>query len=123
MKERRKFRRISKNVSIKLFSSEFDIVTETKNISGNGAYCAVNRPIPVMTKLNIIILLPFKRNENKVIKKINCSGVVVRGSYIRNNSKYSYCVGIYFNEINDKDRKIILSYIDTFPKSARVNPA
>jgi hypothetical protein len=123
MEERRRYPRLTKNLPIKLYDSEFDIVTETKNISGNGAYCAVDRPIPVMTKLNIVLLIPFrsKRNKEKIVKKINCEGVVVRGEYIKDNGRHSYYVGIYFNDIKEKDRKILLSYIDSFLKSTNSN--
>jgi c-di-GMP-binding flagellar brake protein YcgR len=113
MKEKRRYPRVSKKLSIKLFSSEFDIVTETKNISGNGVYCAIDKPLPVMTKLNILLLIPFKKNRNKIIKKISCNGVVVRGGYIKDNGRHSYYVGIYFNDIKEKDRRVLLSYINS----------
>jgi c-di-GMP-binding flagellar brake protein YcgR len=113
MKEKRRYPRVSKKLSIKLFSSEFDIVTETKNISGNGVYCAIDKPLPVMTKLNILLLIPFKKNRNKIIKKISCNGVVVRGGCVKDNGRHSYYVGIYFNDIKEKDRRVLLSYINS----------
>lgn len=116
MEERRKFPRIDKVLPLKLSESEFDILTETKNISASGAYCAVNKPLEIMTKLSIVLLIPFKKNNGKVIKKVNCGGVVVRNESAQDNGKYPYRVGIYFNDINDHDRKLLRSYIKPFLK-------
>ena len=112
--DRRKYPRLKFTLPIKISDTGgFDAVTETKNISGNGAYCALNKEIPLMTKLSIILLVPFRKNKRKLLKKINCSGVVVRKDYTRNNGNHFYNVGIYFNEIKDTDRKIITSYVNS----------
>ena len=110
--ERRKYPRAAFSVPIKLSDPEADIVTETKNISGNGAYCSVNKSIPTMTKLKIILLVPIKKNGKKISKKINCRGVVIRNEYIRNNGNHSYNIGIFFNEIREADRRFIVSYVN-----------
>lgn len=122
MQERRKYPRVEAFLPLKITSADYDIVTETKNISASGAYCTVDEPLPLMTKLSIIILLPFKHNSGgergKNIKKINCGGAVVRKETVRDNGKHLYRVGIFFNEISDKDRKVIVSYINSFRKKA-----
>jgi len=115
--EKRKYPRISFTLPIKISDSDFDIVTETRNISGNGAYCAIDKEIAPMTKLKIIILVPLRKNNRKLLKKVNCKGVVVRNEYIKDNGKHAYTIGIYFNEIKETDRKIILSYINSFRPS------
>lgn len=104
MAELRKYPRLVESLPIKLSGSEFDIMTETKNISGNGAYCFINKPLDVMSKLNIIMLISLKKAKNNVVKKINCSGVVVRKDCVKDNGKYPYCIGIYFNNIKEEDR-------------------
>ena len=114
--EKRRYPRVSQILPIKLSHAEYDIVTETKNISGNGVYCAIDKRIPSMTKLKIILLVPLKRNNKKVLKKINCHGVVIRQENKEDSAQHTYHTGIYFNEIKESDRKIILSYIDTFLK-------
>ena len=113
MRERRKFPRLVKNLPIKLSDDEFDVLTETKNISASGAYCPVSKPLAVMTKLNVILLIPVKKSKGKVIKKINCGGVVVRQEHVKDNGKYAYRVGIYFSDLKESDRKILSSYIDS----------
>lgn len=112
MKEKRKFPRIGKAVPLKLSGLEDDILTETRNVSGSGAYCAINKPVAEMTKLDIVMLVPIRKNKIKGIKKINCKGVVVRNQFMPDDQKRPYHIGIYFNEMKDSDRQILLSYLN-----------
>lgn len=121
MTEKRKYPRIVGNLALKLSGSDCDIVTETKNISGNGAYCAVDVAIAPMTKLEILLLIPLKKNNHKGVRKINCKGVVVRNDYVKDNGRHSYCLGIYFNEIKENDRKFLMAYIDSISNTAANN--
>lgn len=114
MKERRKFPRVNKKLPIKLSDQEFDILTETKNISANGAYCPVNKPLGLMTKLSVVLLVPLQKSRGKVIKKITCGGVVVRQEHVKDNGSYAYRVAIYFNDMKESDRKTLAAYIDAF---------
>jgi len=113
MKERRKSPRINKVLSVKLSDPEFDILTETKNISSTGAYCPVNRKLAPMTKIQMVLLIPIKKNRSKLIKKINCQGVVVRLENIKDSEKYPYRAGIFFNQIDDSDKKALRFYIQS----------
>ena len=113
VQERRRYPRIIKSLPIKLAGGEYDIVTDTKNISANGAFCAIGKPLPVMTKLDIVLLIPLKKNKSKAVRKINCTGVIVRGENTKDNGKFPYSVGIYFSEIKPRDRKVLLAYIDS----------
>lgn len=109
--DRRRFQRVSKNVAIKLKDREVDFVTETKNISCIGAYCNVDSYIPILTKLNITLLLP-KGPKSKRPKHITCQGTVVRIEHSNDpleNNKYN--IAIYFNEISKSDMKIIDEYV------------
>ena len=89
MKERRKFTRVEGTIPLKLSDSEFDVVTKTKNISGSGVYCSVDTPLEPMTKLKIVLLIPYRVKKGKRVKKINCNGVVVRkGIFGNTNDEY-----------------------------------
>lgn len=122
MVERRKHSRIKKILPLKLSHPECDILTETKDISVSGAFCSVDKPLEVMTKVNVVLLLSMRKykSKSKTLKKISCRGVVVRKDYVKDNGKHSYHVGIYFNEIDERDKKALLSYINTFHKSPEV---
>ena len=111
--EKRAHPRINLNLPIKLSDSgaDFDIVTETGNISASGAYCAVNKEILPMTKLKIILLIPVKKSNRKTLSKIECRGIVVHSTPSQSSTKYTYNIGIFFNDIDEKDRKTILLYV------------
>ncbi len=111
--ERRQHPRVNFNLPIKISDTSRDLVTETKNVSASGAYCVVNKDIGLMTKLEIIILIPLKKNNKKNLKKITCGGVVVRRDYIKNNGSSKYNIAIYFNDIKDTDRKLLTSYVNS----------
>lgn len=110
--ERRQDPRVDNNIPLKISSDEFDIVTESKNLSSSGAYCFVDQQLEPMTKLKIQLLLPLKKKAKTVVKKISCHGVVVRSQTLPGNKSFS--VAIYFNDIQEKDKKVIVEYIKAF---------
>lgn len=120
MNEKRSYPRIEGVLPLKLYASDCDLVTETKNISASGAYCAVNKNIEPMTKLDIVLLVPLNKTNHKNVKKINCKGVVVRSEHVQDNGKQSYCLGIYFNEIKESDRRCLSSYINSLSKPSNI---
>lgn len=113
LKERRKYPRFHFTLPIKISNTAYDLVTETRDISGNGAHCFLDKEIAPMTKLKIIILVPLNKGGKKTLKKIICKGVVVRTDPCKNNGKAFYRIGIFFYEIKELDRKILLSYINS----------
>ena len=110
-KERRSHPRTEGNIPVKISSTEFDIVTETKNLSRTGAYCRINKYIEPMTKLSLHLLLPFKRNNRIITKKVSCKGVIVRTESFPGNE--DFCIAIYFNDIQNKDADCIAEYVST----------
>ena len=109
--ERRKFPRIEKEVALKIRAENCDLVTQTKNISCVGAYCWINRYIPPLTKLSIILLLPHRSESKNGIIKVQCRGVVVR---TEKRSPQGFDIAIYFNEINNRNKGKIEKYINQF---------
>jgi len=117
MKEKRQSPRVEKLLPIKLSISDFDVLTETTNISTSGAYFPVSRPLELMTKLNVILLIPIKKNKSKTIEKVNCTGIIVRCEIFEENIKHPYRAAMYFSDLTDRDRKVLRSYISPFLKS------
>jgi len=103
--EKRGHLRINKFLPLKIKKAEFDIVTETKNISISGIYCSVDRYLAPYTRLAIQLFLPSKRKTEQV----NCKGVIVR---TEENLDKTYNIAIYFNEIKRLDQKKISRYVD-----------
>lgn len=110
--ERRQALRIAGNIPLKISSDDFDVVTETRNLSCSGAYCRVNQYVEPMTKLKVQLLLPFKRKDKVVTKKVSCGGVIVRTEAVSNQSLYN--VAIFFNDISSRDSGYIAEYISAF---------
>lgn len=112
MLERRKDLRAKKHIPLKLADSTFDVITETSDISSSGAYCRATRCLPLMSKIEVILLVPAKDDENHT-KKIRCKGVVVRAepTILKDTDKPHYNIAIFFSEISKKDQKTIEDYV------------
>jgi len=110
VKERRRYPRLSKVLPLKISSQNFDIVTQTKNLSCIGALCSVNTYLAPMTKLKITLLLPEKQDylSPKSSKKVSCIGVVVRTEEI-NHSNYN--IAIFFEQMKERERLKLERYI------------
>ena len=119
MDERRKCPRVEKILPIKLSVSEFDILTETNNISVSGAYFSLEKPLELMTKLNVVLLIPIRKNKTKVIEKISCTGIVVRCEIADIDAKRSYRAAMYFSNLKERDKKILHLYIHSLLKEAQ----
>ncbi|HOY09391.1 MAG TPA: PilZ domain-containing protein [Candidatus Omnitrophota bacterium] len=109
--DRRKYPRTQGNIPVKIYSDDFDVVTETKNLSRAGVYCQVDKYIEPMTKLNIHLLLSCKKDGKTQTKKISCQGVIVRTESVPGTDIFN--VAIYFNEIKSRDAESIADFIET----------
>lgn len=99
--EKRVYPRLSQNIPLKLLLEGFDIESEAKNISASGLYCRVDKPLELMTKLKMILLLPPN-------KKITCSGVVVRSEVDLGGTNH---IAIFFTDIKKTDQDKISRYV------------
>ena len=110
IQERRRTPRLDNNIPLKIRSDDFDIVTETKNLSSSGAYCRINKYLEPMTKLKIVLLLPLRRRNRLTTKKISCQGIIVRTESIPGDQYFN--VAIYFSDIPQKDVNYLNDYIN-----------
>ncbi|MFH1623971.1 MAG: PilZ domain-containing protein [Pseudomonadota bacterium] len=112
-RERRRQPRQDKRVQFKLGTEDFDIATETLNLSSIGAYCQVNKPIPVMTSLKMLLALPYGDKEGEC-EYVECRGVVVRVEKVVPQSAGSdaYDIAIYFNDIDESVKKKIWHFLE-----------
>lgn len=114
IQERRKYLRAKKHLPLKIADKSFDIITETADISSAGIYCRVTRLLPVMSKIEVIMLMPVKGNGKQNIK-IRAKGVVVRTEpmILKDTDKAHYNVAIFFTDMTKKDQKAIEAYVDS----------
>ncbi len=107
--ERRRWPRLENNIPIKISTEDFDVVTETKNLSTNGVYCRVDKKLQPMTKFKIHLLLPIKKNNRLATKRISCQGVLVRSEAVA--GEHAFNIAIYFTDIQQKDISYLNDYI------------
>jgi c-di-GMP-binding flagellar brake protein YcgR len=110
--EHRKHPRINERLKFKLKTNHFHVVTETINLSCIGAYCRVNKYIPFMTSLEIVLELPHVDEEGE-FEYIECNGLVVRLEKVSfdANGHNAYNMAIYFSEIEDYEKQKIESFV------------
>lgn len=113
--EHRKHLRINERLQFKLKTDHFDVVTETINFSCIGAYCQVNKYIPLMTGFEIVLKLPHVDEEGK-FEYVECNGFVVRVKkiFFDANEHNAYNIAIYFSEIEDSEKQKIESFIKIY---------
>ncbi|MBL7071777.1 MAG: PilZ domain-containing protein [Candidatus Omnitrophica bacterium] len=106
--EKRSKPRIQQKLAIKVMEGDYCAVVETNNISESGVYFTADRPLPLMSRVAITLLLPTGSGKNS---KIECGGTVVRTAPIASNIKITYDTAIFFNDINEKTKNLISRHI------------
>ncbi|MFC1624744.1 PilZ domain-containing protein [Candidatus Omnitrophota bacterium] len=116
IEERRRHQRVKSHLCLKIADKNFDVITETVDISPTGTYCRVTRLLPLMSKIEVVLLVPRKgKGKGDKTKKIRCKGVVVRTEPIilKDTEKAHYNMAIFFTDVSKKDQKAIEAYIDS----------
>ena len=112
--ERRKHPRRETVLSLKISKRGLDVITETRNISCSGVYCRVNKPLPIMAKIGVTLLLPIQNRRNRVnTEKLRCNGVVVRSepAIVKEADTAYQNVAIFFTDLSKKDKDRITQYV------------
>ena len=112
-KERRKHPRTESALPLKISKKGLDVITESRNISCSGVYCRVNKPLPLMSKVGITLLLPIQAGNKVNTKKIRCNGVVVRSEpLIMEKADAAYQnIAVFFIDLSKKDRNKVSEYV------------
>ncbi|QTA91933.1 PilZ domain-containing protein [Desulfonema magnum] len=108
--ERRQYPRISAYMEFELETEDDIITAEMINLSCSGAYCKVNKQVPLMTHFRIVFPLIYG-NEEHDVEYVECSGTVVRAEEILPEENI-YNIAIFFNEIEDSERNKIMTFIE-----------
>ena len=64
-----------------------------------------------MTKIRLHLLLPLRKSNKLVTKKITCQGIVVRAQAVPDGN--SFDTAIFFSDITPKDLQILVEFIDS----------
>ncbi|MBU0570756.1 MAG: PilZ domain-containing protein [Candidatus Omnitrophica bacterium] len=111
--ERRKFPRIEdKGIEVQLKGEGFGIITQSLDVSASGVYCKITNPIPLMTRLDIVLALPGKKAGSAPLL-LHIEGVVVREHpVVKDGKTVHYDVAIFFNFLKPGDREKLITYIN-----------
>lgn len=110
IKEKRLYPRIAQKIPLKVAADGYGFITATKNVSCIGAYCHIKKYVPPFTKVKIRLTLPVAGTSRKVYH-LDCKGVIVRSE---DEKKGGFNIAIFFNEINEAQRKTICKYVNQF---------
>jgi hypothetical protein len=108
--ERRLHPRVDNQLPINLAINGYDFATATENISCLGAYCRIDKYIPPFTKVSVKLSLPQLSRPGGL--PVECKGVIVRSEDDAKSGKFN--VAIFFNQINESQRKKIAQYVNRF---------
>jgi len=113
-KERRRHPRIKdKGISIKLSGEGFNTITQSLDVSASGIYCKVDRHVPVMTRVQVVLSLPG-RNKASGPAVLNVDGVVVREHAVKKDGKVEYYdIAIFFDSLKPGERETLSRYIES----------
>ena len=111
--ERRKAPRIQdEGLSLEVKGGDFDIMTHTLNISASGIYCKVEKEIPLMSRVQLMLMIPDPSKESKQAIGVEVDGVVVRQHpVIIDGQVRHYDIAIFFDDLSARDKEIISLYI------------
>lgn len=114
MQEKRKDPRLNKRLPFEIGCQYAVISTETKNISCSGAYCYIDRAIPVMSRVRISMAIPAREDGGVDEKTIVCEGIVLRYDPPSKEDKDQPAgsnTAIMFTRISKKDKNTIAGYV------------
>ena len=106
LSERRRYPRIETRIQMNLVADKRNVSAETVNLSMSGVCCRVNRPIKMMTSLEIVLMLPDEGAPDDVTY-VECEGVVIRDEKTANG----HHVSIFFNQMERDEMRKLAAYI------------
>jgi hypothetical protein len=109
--ERRRFPRLDDNsLAVKL--DGFDSITHTLNVSPSGVYCKVDKELPLMSRVKLMLMVPDAAKDTGSVKNLEVSGIVVREHpVIVDGIIKHYDIAIFFDDLSARDKDIISAYI------------
>ena len=106
--ERRRAPRSAETLPLAVTEGDTPVNAKMQNLSAAGAYCALERFIPPMTKLDLKFDLPGGARPTKV----QCTAVVVRVEpSVTDGDVMRYNTALFFTDLAERDRKAISQFV------------
>lgn len=102
-------------------------LARVKNLSTAGVCCTTDRPLPLLSVVQVTFLLPGILPDGSLISgdpatcEVTCTGAVVRS--VRNGQGAGtslYESAIYFTEVDDADRTALDHYVASLRRAGQV---
>lgn len=103
--ERRRYPRSRRQVMVVTDDSGPGVLNHVDNISESGVLCHTVKPVPLMTKIGVVLDLP-----TPVECRVETEGVVVRCVPHELGDDH-FRVAIFFIKLTDKDREAIRRFV------------
>lgn len=113
--ERRRYPRSRRGMPLVQDEGGPGVLNHVDNISANGVLCHTVKPIPLMTRMRIVLELPV--TEEPV--RIDADGIVVRCDPHEQGDDH-FKVAILFTRLTDEDHQAIRLFVD---QDLNVTPA
>jgi len=104
--ERRRYPRSRRGLQVLVDESGPGVLNHVDNISANGVLCHTVKPVPLMTRMRIILELP-----KPVRHRIDAEGIVVRCDPEDVGDDH-FKVAILFTKVDDRDHEAIRKFVD-----------
>lgn len=110
-KERRRARRISASLAVRVSGGPAAASGKTLNISANGVYFQTSRFIEPLTKVKLELLIPHPGASSDDTHVVGCDGIVVRVEPERQDpSVPQYNVAIFFTHLPKSSKAALEKY-------------
>ncbi len=111
--ERRRAQRVKdEELPLKILAGGFDTSTHTLNISSSGLYCKVDKEIPLMSRVRLMLMISSPLKAVKDTKGVEVEGVVLRAHPVIVDLKIKhYDIAIFFDNLEPKAKELIANYI------------
>lgn len=115
--ERRRYPRSRRGLPTIADNSSPGVLNHVDNISASGILCHTINPIPLMTKMSVVLELPKPFD-----RRVECEGVVVRCDPEEVGDD-KFRVAILYTRMTDEDREALEEYVlyDLFESMAEDN--
>jgi len=105
--DRRRYPRSRRGLPLLSDASGPGVLNHVDNISANGVLCHTVKPIPLMTRMRIVLDLP-KQFE----RRVDAEGIVVRCEPDAQGDD-RFRVAILFSKLDDEDHEALRQYVES----------
>lgn len=111
--ERRRVPRADVDLPLKIRKDRSVIAAHATNISATGAYCTLDKFVPLNAKLDLTLSIPEKPGRvGMAEKKVRCRGIVVRNQPAGDDVVHPhYGIALFFTDLAKVDRQRLSSFV------------